>query len=104
MSNEIAQNGGRIDKIYFAPNLESENHPDRKPNPGMAWQALKDYPDIDFERSIMIGDSLSDMQFGKNAEMVTIFLTNETFENQVAVDYIFKDLYDFAINGLKYFV
>ena len=104
MSDKIAQNGGRIDKIYVAPNLESENHHDRKPNLGMAWQAQKDYPDIDFKNSIMIGDSLLDMQFGKNAGMATIFLTNGTFKNQVVADYVFKDLYDFTINGLKYFV
>jgi len=100
MLNKITQNDGRIDKIYVAPNLKSDNHINRKPQPGMAWQAQQDYPDIDFKCAIMVGDSLSDMQFGKNAGMTTVFLTNENSYNQPEADYVFKDLYDFSLNGL----
>jgi histidinol phosphatase-like enzyme len=35
----------------------------RKPSIGMALQAQRDFPDIDFSRSLMIGDSESDRQF-----------------------------------------
>jgi len=97
MLSKIVENGGRIDKIYIAPNLKSENHNDRKPNIGMAQQAQKDYPDIDFSRAVMAGDSLSDMQFGKNAGMTTVFLTNQNLNNQAISDFVFRDLYDFAI-------
>jgi histidinol-phosphate phosphatase family protein len=100
MMGEIVQHGGKIDKIYVAPNLESENSFNRKPQPGMAWQAKKDYPDIDFKRSIMVGDSESDMLFGKNVGMTTVYLTNENPDNQVVFDYIFKGLYDFSIKDL----
>jgi histidinol-phosphate phosphatase family protein len=100
MLSEITQNGGRIDRIYVAPNLESENHDDRKPNIGMAQQAQRDYPDIDFSSAVMAGDSLSDMQFGKSAGMMTVYLTNKNLENQIIADYFFEDLYDFA----KFFV
>jgi len=104
MIKQIVQNGGRIDKIYVAPNLESENSMNRKPQLGMAWQAKKDFPDIDFKRSIMIGDSAIDMQFGKNAGMTTVFLSNGTSGNQENADYIFQDLFDFAVNGVNDFV
>jgi len=97
MLNKITENNGRIDHIYVAPNLESENHDNRKPNIGMAQQAQRDYPDIDFSRAVMVGDSLSDMQFGKNAEMTTVFLTNKNHDNQAFSDFVFEDLYDFAI-------
>jgi histidinol phosphatase-like enzyme len=33
----------------------------------MALQAQRDFPDIDFARSLMIGDSESDRQFANNA-------------------------------------
>ena len=35
----------------------------------MALQAKQDFPDIDFDKSLMIGDSESDMKFAKNAGM-----------------------------------
>jgi len=69
----VRKAGGRIDAIYFAPHLDSD-HPDRKPNTGMALAAQKDFPGIDFEASMMVGNNLSDMQFGRAMGMRTIFL------------------------------
>jgi len=97
MLEKITENGGRIDKIYVAPNLESENHINRKPLPGMALQAQKDYPDIDFSKSVMVGDSLSDMKFGKNAGMTCVFLTDKTPDNHEFINYTFNNLYDFSM-------
>jgi len=68
MSAEIGSNGGRIDKIYYCAAVD-ENDFNRKPNIGMALQAKQDFPDIDFDKSLMIGDSESDMKFAKNAGM-----------------------------------
>ncbi|RXK86232.1 D-glycero-alpha-D-manno-heptose-1,7-bisphosphate 7-phosphatase [Filimonas effusa] len=73
MLAEMARFGGVIDKIYYAPDLDSSSF-NRKPNPGMAFQAQADFPTIDFSRSIMVGNKLSDMQFGRNAGMHTVFL------------------------------
>ena len=99
MLAKITNAGGRIDKIYVSPHLESENSPNRKPNIGMALQAKRDFPEIDFSRSIMAGDSLIDMQFGKNAGMKTIFLSKSISlpkEISIFADEIFTDLADFA--------
>ncbi|HEU4719400.1 MAG TPA: HAD family hydrolase [Bacteroidia bacterium] len=74
MVSEIEKAGGRIDAVYFAPHLESENSPMRKPGTGMAGQAKKDFPSIDFSRSVMIGDSASDMVFARNAGMKAVFI------------------------------
>ena len=41
----------------------------------MALQAAEDFPDIDLERSIMVGNNISDMKFGRNAGMHTVYLT-----------------------------
>ena len=65
---EIADAGGRIDHIYVCTSVD-ETDPMRKPNTGMAWQAMKEYPDISMERSIMIGDQPSDRRFADNCGM-----------------------------------
>lgn len=74
MKEEIRQAGGRIDASYYSPFLVSENHPDRKPGTGMAMRAKTDFPAIDFFRSVMIGDSPSDMEFGKKLGMITVMI------------------------------
>ncbi len=73
LTEEVVRAGGRIDRIYFAPFVESD-HSHRKPNTGMALDAHKDFPGIEFEKSVMVGNNLSDMQFGKTMHMKTIFL------------------------------
>jgi len=91
---EISKSGGRIDKIYYCPCNIDDNSRCRKPNTGMALQSKKDFPEIDFSKSIMIGDSLSDMEFGKKLGMLTILISenlkhNSTMDN---VDFVLKDL------------
>ena len=71
---EVQNFGGRIDAIYHAPQLADENSMMRKPNIGMALQAKEEFPSIDFKKSIMIGDSISDMKFAKNLNMFGIFI------------------------------
>lgn len=73
MVTAIEAIGGKIDGIYFAPAIVN-NDPLRKPNPGMAFQAQQDFPDIDLSKSVMIGNKHSDMLFGKNAGMYTVFV------------------------------
>ncbi|MCB0697738.1 MAG: HAD family hydrolase, partial [Chitinophagaceae bacterium] len=75
MTAKVADEGGRIDKIYACTALDDNDH-NRKPNTGMAMQATNDYPEIDLKRSIMVGNNLSDMEFGKKAGMRTVFLTS----------------------------
>ena len=89
MLYEVNYFGGRIDKVYFSPYLASDNHPTRKPSIGMALQAQKDFPEIDFKKSIIVGDSVSDMEFGKKAGMITVFIGN--IQNKFT-DYYSKDL------------
>lgn len=76
MRAAIAEHGGRIDKIYAATAVADDDR-NRKPNPGMGLQAQEDFPVIDFKRSVMIGNSLSDMEFGKRLNMRTVFLTTK---------------------------
>jgi histidinol-phosphate phosphatase family protein len=98
MLQEITNAGGRIDTIYYCTALDS-NHSHRKPNPGMAFQAKEDFPEIDFAKSLMVGNNISDMDFGRNAGMHTVFVKT-TSPDQVlphsAIDLAFDDLLDFA--------
>ena len=91
MELELGKAGAQLDKIYYCPELAESNASCRKPNTGMAEEARKDFPEIDFKKSIMIGDSLSDMQMGKRVGIVTIFITNEEVVMKEA-DFQFKSL------------
>lgn len=97
MLQEIEDAGGRIDKVYFCADMES---PNRKPNPGMGLQAIKDFPEIDLSKSIMIGNTLSDMKFGRNLGVaVNIFLPTTLKNippNHEDIDLIFNDLISVA--------
>jgi histidinol-phosphate phosphatase family protein len=75
MLEEINEYNGRIDKIYFCTDPDDAS-PNRKPNPGMALQAKKDFIHIDFSKSIMVGNKLSDMQFARNAGMYSVFIAS----------------------------
>ena len=71
---EVQNHGGRIDAIYHAPQLAEENSIMRKPNIGMALKAKEEFSSIDFKKSIMVGDSISDMEFAKNTNMFAVLI------------------------------
>ena len=41
------------------------------------WQCCARFIEIDFTKSIMAGDSLSDIEFGKNTGTKTVFIESE---------------------------
>jgi histidinol-phosphate phosphatase family protein len=94
MLKKITEAGGRLDAVYFCPSLEKNNDPCRKPNIGMGLQAQRDFPDIDFKQSVMIGDSMSDMQFGRNLGMFTIWISSDEEKE------FNPDLIDLRMEGL----
>ena len=94
MIEQIAYSGGRIDEIYYCPDLAHEDSPNRKPNPGMGFKAKGDFPEIDFRKSIMVGDSDSDIQFGKTLKMVTVKIS--PVKDPIA-DFTHSSLHDFSI-------
>jgi D-glycero-D-manno-heptose 1,7-bisphosphate phosphatase len=98
MVEELHRFSGRIDKIYFCGDLHDES-PNRKPNPGMALQAKKDFQQIDFSKSIMVGNTLSDMQFARNAGMFSVFIASTEPEIVLPHEWIdarFNSLLEFA--------
>jgi histidinol-phosphate phosphatase family protein len=75
MQSWIHAQGGRIDKIYACTDLEPDS-PYRKPNPGMAYAAKADFPEIEFHRSVMVGNHLRDMEFGRRLGMYTVWIAS----------------------------
>ena len=74
MRQKVSEAGGRLDNVYFCPELASADPECRKPNTGMGLQAKKDFPEIEFTRSVMVGDSPSDMEFGQRLDMHTVYI------------------------------
>ncbi len=105
MIKRLKQNGVELDDIYYCP-----HHPDfsgpcdcRKPNPRMILKAVLKH-NIDLTSSYMVGDTLNDVQTGKNAKckkvlVLTGYGKEEQNEiGQIIPDMIFKNLKEFAIN------
>jgi D-glycero-D-manno-heptose 1,7-bisphosphate phosphatase len=66
LEKELARDGVRFDKIYYAP--EAPEHPSRgrKPSPQFLFDA-RDESQVDLSRSYMIGDKFIDVECGWNA-------------------------------------
>ncbi len=80
MITEINKSGGRIDGVYYCADSSKKEPNCRKPNPDLAQRAKKDFPEIDFQKSIMFGDSISDMEFGNRLGMKTILISTKEEE------------------------
>ena len=72
MISEINTLGGKIEKIYYCLHLESSNCNCRKPKSGMLLKAKEDFPEIDFKKSILIGDSDTDIIAAENVNIKSI--------------------------------
>lgn len=98
MKTAIENAGGKIDAIFYCPDIDSSST-NRKPNIGMALQAKQQFADIDFNNCYMVGNTTSDMQFGKTLGATTIFLPTTKPDitlQHPQVDFIFNTLIDFA--------
>lgn len=98
MLEDIKKAGGRIDKVFYCADLDDTSI-NRKPNYGMAQQAKVLFPEIDFAKSIIVGNKLSDMQFGRNAGITTVFVASTNPEVEFPhplIDARFNSLFEFA--------
>jgi D-glycero-D-manno-heptose 1,7-bisphosphate phosphatase len=81
----LAADGARVDAFFVCPHDHGECNC-RKPLPGLFEQAAARFPDISAQTSVMIGDSLVDMEFGKGLGMRAILVEganeNSTEENR----------------------
>jgi histidinol-phosphate phosphatase family protein len=91
MLQQLKDAGAYIHHIYYAPFL-LDTHPMRKPNIGMALQAVADYPSINLSKSIMVGNSPSDILFGINAGIKTVFVETTKPGKGNMADIVLPDL------------
>ena len=92
MCTEIEMHGGLIDGILVCPQLATDPDNYRKPKPDMAFMACEICPDIDLEKTIMVGDGQLDIDFGRNAGTKTVFIGDANPD----ADDSFLSLFDFA--------
>ena len=100
MLKEASQANGRIDRVYHCADLADSNSFYRKPAPGMGLMAKKDFPAISFRRSVMVGDTLTDMLFGKRLHMYTVLIdvtADIPRRFPRLVDFRFGSLHDFSL-------
>ena len=88
MKARFVEHDGRVDAVYFCP-----YHPEygighyrrksdcRKPAPGMLLQAEQELK-IDMERSIIVGDKLSDMEAGRAAGVGVLLYLSAKIDKQ----------------------
>lgn len=97
MLTKLESMNARISKCFFAPEMKGDPNSTRKPNPAMALKAKEEFPEIDFSKSIMVGDTDSDVLFGKNLGMKTIRIKTEEPIN-IEADYTCSSLYELSKN------
>lgn len=66
LTEDLAAAGAHLDGIFVCPH-EKNSCDCRKPKPGLLFQAKKQFPQIEFSQSVMIGDAESDMEAGRAA-------------------------------------
>jgi D-glycero-D-manno-heptose 1,7-bisphosphate phosphatase len=69
----LEREGARIDAFFICPHETGECNC-RKPLPGLFEQAVALFPEITAATSVMIGDSIVDIEFGHRLGMKTVFV------------------------------
>lgn len=91
MVEVFSLHGAKIDQVFAALERKDEAPFMRKPNPSMGELAKKLFPEIDFSKSIMVGDTDSDLLFGQALGMKTVLIETEEKIN-VQADIKIKEL------------
>ncbi len=71
---QVKNNGGQTEAIYKAPQLLLEKPITRMPKIGRALQAKADNKEIELSKSIMIGNSLRDIEHAEQAGMIAVLI------------------------------
>jgi len=104
MKDAVKSGGGKITDIFFCPHMPDDGCECRKPAPGLLFQAQRKY-NIDLSTSIMVGDSVKDIECARNAGCgkAVLVKTGKNSEaeyilktKQIVVDYTAKNLYEAA--------
>ena len=75
LQEHLAARGAVLDAIYYCPHEDGQCNC-RKPLPGLFEQAFRDFPGANAGNSVMVGDSLSDMEVSSRLGMRSGFIAN----------------------------
>jgi D-glycero-D-manno-heptose 1,7-bisphosphate phosphatase len=81
----LAAHDAHIDAFYFCPHDKHQCNC-RKPLPGLFEQAVAQFSEITAQSSAILGDSLSDIEFGHRLGMTTIFLEGDAATRKSGAD------------------
>jgi D-glycero-D-manno-heptose 1,7-bisphosphate phosphatase len=81
----LAETGAHLDAIYFCPHDKGQCSC-RKPGTGLLEQAFADFPQATRTNTVLIGDSLSDIQAGKTFGIRTIFIQGDERYRKAGAD------------------
>ena len=73
MLKELAEQGARIDGVYYCPHHPDDNCECRKPKTALFQQAAKDF-NLDLKTSWVVGDSWRDIEAGRRIGTKTILV------------------------------
>ncbi|MGA2903459.1 MAG: HAD family hydrolase [Candidatus Korobacteraceae bacterium] len=85
LQEHLAARGARLDGIYVCPHDEGQCNC-RKPLTGLFEQAFRDFSAARPENSLMMGDSLRDIEAGLRLGMRTVFITGDVETSSTEAD------------------
>ena len=101
----LDSHGAHIDAFFICPHDRGQCNC-RKPLPGLFAQAVAQFPTISAAASVMIGDSLVDIEFARHLVMTAIFIEGDSQSSKpgdesalVLADLCFRSLHE-AVNAL----
>ncbi len=101
MKSDLAEEGARVDAIYYCPHHPDDNCDCRKPKPRLLLLATKEH-NIDLERSFVIGDLQMDIDMGKAVGCPAILVGDSPLmDNSGEPDAIVSDVLEAARVILK---
>ncbi len=102
LRERLAAHGARLDAIYVCPHDDGQCNC-RKPLTGLFEQAFQDFPAARPENSVMIGDSVRDIEAGIRLGMRTVFIIGDD-EAASAEAVGARDLASLSVPSLSDFV
>ncbi len=85
LQEHLRRHNAHIDAFYFCPHDKNQCNC-RKPRTGMLEQAFHDFPEASPANSIMIGDSISDIQAARACGMPSIFIAGDPATQKPGAD------------------
>lgn len=103
MKSEFSRYGVELLGFYYAPYLPSSDHPLRKPNPGMLFEAAKDF-NVDLGQSWMIGDRMTDVAAGVRAGTRTILLSDAPVLSKDSTEFIPDGIFSSVRESISFII